>query len=144
MDIRILIVINLILWSWTLYLRLQSLKVKLKLKTYSTYLITICFMIIALALYFKFPSNIMIFNFLSFFIAGFLINTCPSGFYEKGIFVLGKNFKYKRIQDLKLIDKHGVKTLSFYCYKRCYFLYLDEIDDNMLRYYLRKVGGLND
>lgn len=144
MDVRIVIAINLILWSWTLYLRFQSLKVELKLKSYNTYLITFFFMIIGLVLYFRFPNHIMIFNFLSFFIAGFLINTCPSGFCKKGIFVLGKNFKYKNISNLKLIDKYGVKTLSFYAYKRCYFLYLDEIDDNKLRYYLKKLGGLND
>lgn len=144
MDIRIIYLINLILWLWVVYILFQSKKVTLKLRTTRSYILTVIFFIIGIIMYLKTPNHIMILNFISFACAGFCLDNCPGGFTSDGIFLFGKIHRYQQIKNFQLEDKGGSYRLKFKSNKKDYYLYLDNVDIVLVKEYLSKIRREND
>ncbi|MDY6063040.1 MAG: DUF5673 domain-containing protein [Erysipelotrichaceae bacterium] len=143
MDIKIIVMINVILWAFVGYLRFQATKVKVKFKAMKTYGLTFLFGFLGIVMYLKNPNYIMIVNFISFASAGFILNICPSGFSDRGILMLGRLHKYKNISNYEKEVKFGEVTLKFTVKRRTYYLYLDNDQITDIDKYLQKIGGIN-
>lgn len=143
-DIIIICLVNIVMWSIVFHRFTQSKQVEVIVKRKNNYLLTIVFMLLGILMYLKNPSYYMILNFISFSCAGFILSNLKEGFTAKGILFFGRLHPYNKIHDYQLEKKWDGYHFNFQVKQRNYYLILEEITKQQIDQYLNKLGGKYD
>lgn len=144
-----MLIIAIVVWAFTIIRLISARKIKVPFSYGNKIVVYIIFAIPAIVLIIKNRSIYSIIFALVIILASALYASIPSGFYEEGIILFGRAYKYLKIENMDIEKNYIDCRLIFDYHKRTHVIVGKKEDEikfrELINYYqsIRKVNKIN-
>lgn len=128
------IVIAIIALAYSIFYLIKGKRVKVVCSSQNRIVIYVVYALLALAVFFKNRSMLGIAMAALIVISGIIYSLVPSGYDDKGIYLNGRFYAYRKITDMDFDQVNGYYQLSFTSRGKAHLLIGNSEDKDKLKY----------
>ena len=127
-------VVAIIALAYSVFYLIRGKKVKVVCSSQNRVIIYAVYVLLAIAVFYKNRSTLGIAMAAIIVISGIIYSLVPSGYDEKGIYLNGRFYAYKRITEMEFDEVNGYYQLSFTSRGKAHLLIGNSEDKEKLKY----------
>lgn len=128
------ILVAILSMSYTIFYLIKGKNVKVVCSSQNKIIILLVYSLLALAVFFKNRSMLGIITSAFIFLSGVVYSLVPSGYDDKGIYLNGRFYPYKKITNMEFDRVNDYYQLSFTCRGKAHVLIGNSDEKEKLKY----------
>jgi len=140
-EIVTIVVVNVFAWAYTIICLIKGKEIKVKCDCGNAIAYNILFGILGVMLILYKFNYYSLLTALSLQLAATLLGSIPSGYSDKGVYIHGRRFLYRKISEMNIVLSENKYRLDIRVKGKTYFLYTGVKDKKILEDIVDKYEG---
>lgn len=129
----LVVLINVMIWAAVIFFLFEGKKVRYEMNAGGGKIVLVVFFALGVMQYFAHPNLSSLVTMLSLTMAGIVYSLIPSGVCREGLMIIGRLYRFDKIDSIEYIIDHGRLEVNFIYKHRTFFLFKEKECEDEVR-----------